>query len=72
MSPQCTTLQISLLEDKSLLTIDENNKLQMHVLLQATARHIFERESNNKTNQVSRNLYMILMVALFVVSPMYG
>jgi hypothetical protein len=52
-STQRTTLQISLLKDKSLLTIDENNKLQMHVLLQATARDIIRKESSIKTNQVS-------------------
>ncbi|MCI02291.1 NBS-containing resistance-like protein, partial [Trifolium medium] len=52
-STQCADLQISLLEDKSLVTIDENNKLQMHVLLQATAKDIIKRESSNKTNQVS-------------------
>jgi hypothetical protein len=52
-STQRATLQISLLKDKSLLTIDENNKLQMHVLLQATARDIIRNESSNKTNQVS-------------------
>ncbi|MCH81560.1 NBS-LRR resistance protein, partial [Trifolium medium] len=46
-----STLQISLLEDKSLLTIDENNMLQMHVLLQATARYIILREPSNKPDQ---------------------
>lgn len=56
MSTQSTTLQINLLEDKSLVTIDENNRLQMHVLLQAMARDIITRESSNKTNQVSRNI----------------
>ncbi|KAK2432868.1 disease resistance protein RPV1 [Trifolium repens] len=50
-STQCTNLQISLLEDKSLLTIDENNKLEMHVLLQAMAKYIIKRESSNKTDQ---------------------
>ncbi|XP_058729205.1 uncharacterized protein LOC131601405 isoform X1 [Vicia villosa] len=50
-STQCTNLQISLLEDKSLLTIDKNNKLGMHVLLQAMARDIIKRESSNKTDQ---------------------
>ncbi|MCH82935.1 NBS-LRR resistance protein, partial [Trifolium medium] len=49
-STQSTT-QISLLEDKSLVTIDENNKLQMHVLLQAMARDIIKRELSNKTDQ---------------------
>jgi hypothetical protein len=53
---ECTTLQISLLEDKSLVTIDENNKLQMNVLLQAMARDIIKRESSNMTNQVSGNI----------------
>ncbi|KAK2379129.1 disease resistance protein RPV1 [Trifolium repens] len=48
---ECTTLQISLLEDKSLVIIDENNKLQMNVLLQAMARDIIKRESSNMTNQ---------------------
>ncbi|CAJ2655796.1 unnamed protein product [Trifolium pratense] len=52
-STQCTTLQIGLLEDKSLVTIDENNKLQMHVLLQAMAKDIIKRESSNMTNQVT-------------------
>jgi adenylate kinase family enzyme len=51
-STQSTALHISLLEDKSLLTIDENNKLQVHVLLQAMARYIIKRESSNFTNQV--------------------
>ncbi|PNY03145.1 NBS-LRR resistance protein, partial [Trifolium pratense] len=50
-STQCTDLQISLLEDKSLLAIDENNKLQMHVLLQAMAKYIIKMESSNKTDQ---------------------
>ncbi|XP_012572962.1 disease resistance protein RPP2A isoform X3 [Cicer arietinum] len=50
-STQCAALQISLLEDKSLVTIDDNNKLKMHVLLQAMARDIIKRESNNMTNQ---------------------
>ncbi|KAK2379126.1 disease resistance protein RPS6 [Trifolium repens] len=40
-----------LLEDKSLLTIDENNKLQMHVLLQAMVKDIIKREPSNMTNQ---------------------
>ncbi|GAU29721.1 hypothetical protein TSUD_264570 [Trifolium subterraneum] len=63
-STQCTTLQIGLLEDKSLVTIDENNKLQMHVLLQAMAKDIIKRESSNMTNQVSgSNTYMILRLA---------
>ena len=52
-STQCTTLQISLLEDKSLVIIDENNNLQMHVLLQSMARDVIRRESSNKTDQVS-------------------
>jgi hypothetical protein len=51
-STQSTALHISLLEDKSLLTIDGNNKLQVHVLLQAMARYIIKRESSNFTNQV--------------------
>jgi hypothetical protein len=73
-STQCTTLQISLLIDKSLLTIDENNKLQMHVLLQATARDIIRKESSIKTNQVSGSVCVcvILRLTLFEVSPMYG
>jgi hypothetical protein len=58
-SIQCTTLQINCLEDKSFVTIDENNKLQMHVLLQAMARDIINRESSNKMYQVSGNTYMI-------------
>ena len=55
---KCATLQISLLEDKSLVTIDENNKLEMHVLLRAMARDIIERESSNMTNQVSGNILL--------------
>jgi len=58
-STQCTSLQISLLEDKSLLTIVENNKLEMHGLLQAMARDIIKRESSNKTDQVSGSVYNI-------------
>ncbi|CAK8535475.1 unnamed protein product [Lathyrus sativus] len=50
-STQSATLQISLLEDKGLVTIDENNKLGMHVLLQAMARDIIKRESTNRTKQ---------------------
>ncbi|XP_045827454.1 disease resistance protein Roq1-like isoform X1 [Trifolium pratense] len=50
-STHCTNLLISLLEDKSFVTIDENNKIQMHVLLQATAEAIITRESSNKTDQ---------------------
>ncbi|XP_024636153.2 LOW QUALITY PROTEIN: TMV resistance protein N [Medicago truncatula] len=53
MSMQCTTLQISLLEDKSFVTIDENNKLQMHVMQQAMARDIVTRQSSKKTDQMS-------------------
>lgn len=53
---QYTALQISLLEDKSLVSIDENNKLHMHVLLQAMARDIVKRESANNTNQASFNI----------------
>ena len=52
-STQCSALLISLLEDKSILTIDENNKLEMHGLLQAMARDIIKRESSDKTDQVS-------------------
>ena len=55
-STQSAALQISLLEDKSLVTIDENNKLQMHVLLQAMARDIIKRESSITAYQVSDNL----------------
>ncbi|XP_058729211.1 disease resistance protein Roq1-like [Vicia villosa] len=50
-SIQNAALQISLLEDKSLVTIVENNKLEMHILLQAMARDIVKRESSNRTNQ---------------------
>jgi hypothetical protein len=71
-STPSAALQISLLENKCFLTIDENNNLQVHVQLQAMAKYIIERKSIDKTIQVSRNLYMILRVALFVVSPMYG
>jgi hypothetical protein len=68
-STQCTTLQIGLLEDKSLLTIDENNKLQMHVLLQAMAKDIIKGESSYMTNQVSgSNTYMILRLTWLEVS----
>lgn len=55
-SLQSAALQISLLEDKSLVTIHENNKLEMHILLQAMARDIVKRESSNKTNQVSKKI----------------
>ncbi|CAJ2655772.1 unnamed protein product [Trifolium pratense] len=50
-STQCTNLLISLLEDKSFVTIDENNKIQMHVLHKATAEAIITRESSNNTDQ---------------------
>ncbi|XP_058729208.1 putative disease resistance protein At4g11170 [Vicia villosa] len=50
-STQSPTLQVSLLQNKSLVTIDENNKLQMHVLLQAMARDIINRESRSRTIQ---------------------
>jgi hypothetical protein len=62
---QYTTLQISLLEDKSLVTIDKNNKLQMHVMLQAMARGIIKRESSQKTDQVSG--IMSLFLSLYIV-----
>ena len=52
-STQFAALQRSLLEDKSILTIDENNNLEMHVLLQAMARDIIRRESRYKTDHVS-------------------
>jgi hypothetical protein len=52
-STQSAALQISNLEDKSFLTIDENNKLGIHVLLQAMARDIIKRKSSNNTDQVS-------------------
>ncbi|MCH82394.1 TMV resistance protein N, partial [Trifolium medium] len=48
-STPSAALQISLLEDKCFLTIDENNKLQVHVLLQATAKYIIERKSRYHT-----------------------
>jgi hypothetical protein len=60
-----TTLQISLLEDKSLLTIDKNNKLQVHVLLQAMARYIIKRESSNKTDQVCGNVCLMYHQCMF-------
>ncbi|KEH29032.1 disease resistance protein (TIR-NBS-LRR class) [Medicago truncatula] len=50
-STQSAALQIRRLEDKSFLTIDENNKLGMHVLLQAMARDIIKKESRNKTDK---------------------
>ncbi|CAI8600894.1 unnamed protein product [Vicia faba] len=50
-STQRAAFQISLLEDKSLVAIDENNKLEMHILLQAMARDIIKRESSSRTNQ---------------------
>ncbi|XP_058729210.1 disease resistance protein RUN1-like isoform X2 [Vicia villosa] len=53
-STQYATLQISLLEDKSLVTIDENNKLQMHVMLQAMARDVIKRKSRNVPDQQKR------------------
>jgi len=62
---QYTTLQISLLEDKSLITIDEDNKLQMHVMLQAMARDIIERESSQKTDQVRGIISLFL--SLYIV-----
>jgi hypothetical protein len=58
-SIQCTNLLISLLEDKSFVTIDEYNKVRMHVLLQATAEAIITRESSNKTDQVSGSVCMV-------------
>jgi hypothetical protein len=64
-STQCTDLQISLLEDKSLLTIDENNKLEMHVLLQAMAKYIIKMESSNKTDQVSGNICLMYHQCMF-------
>ena len=66
---QYTTLQISLLEDKGLVSIDENNRLRVHVLLHAMARDIIERESSNMTNQVSN---MILRISQIDVSLIYG
>jgi len=79
-STQCTALQISLLEDKSLVTIDENDNLQMHVLLQSMARDVIRQKSSNKTDQVSVKecvcvcvcLSMIFRLSLFEVSSMYG
>ncbi|KEH29017.1 disease resistance protein RPV1 isoform X2 [Medicago truncatula] len=50
-STQSAALEISNLEDKSFLTIDENNKLGIHVLLQAMARDIIKRKSSNNTDQ---------------------
>ncbi|XP_058729207.1 disease resistance protein RPP4-like [Vicia villosa] len=50
-STQSAAFQISLLQDKNFVTIDENNKLEMPVLLQAMARDIIKRESSNKTHQ---------------------
>jgi hypothetical protein len=50
---QSEGFQINLLEDKSFVTIDENNNLEMHVLLQAMARDIIKRDSSSKTDQVS-------------------
>jgi hypothetical protein len=64
-STQCTDLQISLLEDKSLSTIDENNKLEMHVLLQAMAKYIIKMESSNKTDQVSGNICLMYHQCMF-------
>ena len=51
-STQSTTLQISLLEDKSFVTIDDKNKIQMSVVLQAMARDIIKTESRNNSDQV--------------------
>jgi hypothetical protein len=65
-STPSAALQISLLENKCFLTIDENNNLQVHVQLQAMAKYIIEKKSIDKTIQVSRNLYMILRVALYL------
>jgi hypothetical protein len=65
-SRQLADLQISLLVDKSLLTIDENNKLQMHVLLQAMARDIIKRESSNKIDQVSGSVCVCVCVYICV------
>ncbi|RHN59064.1 putative TIR domain, P-loop containing nucleoside triphosphate hydrolase [Medicago truncatula] len=50
-STQYTTLQISLLEDKSFVTIDDKNKIQMSVVLQAMARDIIKMESHNNSDQ---------------------
>ncbi|KAI5391816.1 hypothetical protein KIW84_076572 [Lathyrus oleraceus] len=51
-STKSAALQISLLEDKSFVTIDENNnKLEIHVMLQVMARDIIKKESSNMTNQ---------------------
>ena len=74
-STQSAALQITVLEDKSFVTINENNKLEMHVLLRAAARDIIKRESSDKTNQVSASvcvcvcvcaIYMILRLSLLV------
>jgi len=81
-SIQSAALQIPVLEDKSLVTINKNNKLEMHVLLRAAARDIIKRESSNKTNQVFC-VYIYDFEAISVsakihnkhemhVSPMYG
>ncbi|CAJ2655793.1 unnamed protein product [Trifolium pratense] len=48
-STQSAAYQISLLEDKSLITTDKNNKLAMHVILQAMAGHIIRKESGYMT-----------------------
>ncbi|MCH99175.1 NBS-LRR resistance protein, partial [Trifolium medium] len=50
-STQLPTLVIRILEEKSLVTVDENNKIQMHVLLQAMAREIIKRESSYMSDQ---------------------
>ncbi|WJX43139.1 hypothetical protein P8452_30283 [Trifolium repens] len=68
-STQCTTLQIGLLEDKSLLTIDENNKLQMHVLLQAMVKDIIKREPSNMTNQPKITKGLVVVPVFYEVDP---
>ncbi|MCH91975.1 NBS-LRR resistance protein, partial [Trifolium medium] len=68
-STQLPTPQISLLEDKSLLTVDKNNKIQMHVLLQAMAREIIKRESSHTSVRVIGNVCVCVILRLALFEP---
>ncbi|XP_024636988.2 disease resistance protein RPV1 [Medicago truncatula] len=50
-STQCAALQINLLEDKSFLTIDKKNNLEMQVVLQAMAKDIIKSETSQMHRQ---------------------
>jgi hypothetical protein len=68
---QSEGFQINLLEDKSFVTIDENNNLEMHVLLQAMARDIIKRDSSSKTDQVS-GMVCVCVPMVFFGSKIYN